>query len=297
MRHYLLILSCAILISATNTSQAQERDSAVTGLASVATSSTALSIPQGFNEKEALRVSQAAIGNKLGDYTFLDRSGRKVRIADYRGKPLVISLIYTHCPTVCATTTRSLSTIKASQEALGEDSFGVLTVGFDTQNDTPEAMDSFAKRMQIDLPKWNFVSSDPETIRNLARDLGFVYVQNEYGGFDHTAQTTFIDGRGEVYRQVYGDDFDNRTLLEPLKDMIYNIKTARHGFEGFSSKVKLFCTVYDSRAGKYEINYSFFYGVGWSVFISILIFLWIRHEYRRSPKREYPRQEIDTTKE
>ncbi|MDP1997611.1 MAG: SCO family protein, partial [Gallionella sp.] len=85
--------------------------------------------PQAFDEREALRVSQAAIGKQLGNYTFLDRGGRTVRLADYRGKPLVISMIYTHCPIICATTTRSLSALKLSQEALGEDSFGVLTVG------------------------------------------------------------------------------------------------------------------------------------------------------------------------
>lgn len=121
---------------------------------------------QSFDEKEALRISQAAVGKPIGDYAFLDRSGRKVRISDYRGKPLVISMIYTHCPFICATTTRSLSALKLSQAAFGEDSFGVLTVGFDTENDTPEAMDDFAKRMDIDLKNWEFVSADPETIEN-----------------------------------------------------------------------------------------------------------------------------------
>src|SRR4030066_809070 len=110
--------------------------------------------PQVFDEKEILRISQSAIGNQVGDYTFLDRSGRTVRLSDYRGKPLVISMIYTTCPLICATATRSLSALKLSQDALGADSFGVLTIGFDTENDTPEAMGDFARRMDINLPNW-----------------------------------------------------------------------------------------------------------------------------------------------
>jgi len=241
-----------------------------------------------FDEMEALRISQAAIGNRVGDYTFLDRSGRKVRMADYRGKPLVISMIYTHCPFVCATVTRNLSAIKASQDALGADNFGVLTVGFDTENDTPEAMDDFAKRMEVNLPKWEFVSSDPETIRKLSRDLGFVFIPTEEGGFNHTTQTTFVDAQGKVYRQIYGEEFDNRTLLEPLKEMIYNIKTAEPGLAGLSSKVKLFCTVYDPKAGKYKVSYTYFYGIGAALLISLLILWWIVVQYRRSPRRDYP---------
>jgi protein SCO1/2 len=240
------------------------------------------------DEKEILRISQAAIGKQVGDYTFLDRSGRKVRLADYRGKPLVISMIYTHCPIICATTTRSLTALKLSQSAFGQDSFGVLTIGFDTENDTPEAMDLFAKRMDVDLKNWDFVSSDPETIKKLSKDLGFTFYPTDEGGFDHITQTTFIDQEGRVYRQIYGEEFLNKTLLEPMRDMIYKIQTSESGLAGVVNKVKLFCTVYDTKTGKYVVNYNEIYGFGWGFFVSFLVIWWIVVEYRRSPKREHP---------
>lgn len=297
MRPYLLAPCCAVFLFAALPLQAEDRNISGVNLYkdNVSTAKTQVQPAdpnrQIFDEKEALRISQAAIGKQLGDYTFLDRSGRAVRLADYRGKPLVISMIYTHCPFVCATTTRSLSALKASQEALGEDSFGVLTIGFDTENDTSEAMDDFAKRMGVNLPKWEFVSSDPETIKKLSRDLGFVYFPTDEGGFNHITQTTFVDGQGKVYRQIYGEEFENKTLLEPLKEMIYNIQTAEPGLAGFSNKVRLFCTVYDSKAGKYKVSYSYFYAVGLSILISLLITWWIVFEYRRSPKRNYPKHD------
>lgn len=244
-----------------------------------------------FDEREALRVSQAAIGNQLGDYAFLDRTGRTVRLSDYRGKPLVISMIYTHCPIVCATTTRSLTAIKLSQDALGADSFGVLTVGFDTENDTPETMGDFAKRMDVNLPNWDFVSADPETIEKLSKDLGFTFLPSPDGGFNHITQTTFVDTKGRVYLHIYGDEFENKTLLTPLKDLIYNIKTARPGIEGLSSKVKLFCTVYDAKSGKYVLDYSYFYAMGMGVLITLLITWWLVLAFRRSPKRTCPIQD------
>ena len=46
-----------------------------------------------FNEDSALRLSQAAIGTIPSDYTFLDRQERPVRLASYRGKPLLVSFI------------------------------------------------------------------------------------------------------------------------------------------------------------------------------------------------------------
>lgn len=245
---------------------------------------------QPLDEKAALQISQSVIGKQLGDYTFLSRNGRKVRLSDYRGKPLVIDMIYTHCPFVCATKTRNLDALKLSREALGADSFRVLTIGFDTENDTPEAMDDFSKRINAKIPNWEFVSADAETIKNLSRDLGFVFSPAENGGFDHITQTTFVDENGKVYQQIYGEDFDNKTLLAPLKNMIYKIKTSESGLAGVSNRIRLFCTIYDAKTGKYNVDYSYFYGIGMGILVSLFIIWWIVIEYRRSPKRSYPRQ-------
>lgn len=294
--HPLLLLFCStVLLSFASSSMGLERDNSGAGLYknSVATAKSVVQpvdvVTQMFDEKEALRLSQEAIGNKLGDHAFLDRSGRTVRLSDYRGKPLVISMIYTHCPIICATTTRSLTALKLSQDALGADSFGVLTIGFDTENDTPETMGDFAKRMDVNLPNWDFVSADPETIEKLSKDLGFTFLPSPDGGFNHITQTTFVDGEGRVYLHIYGDEFENKTLLTPLKDLIYNEKTAKPGIEGLSSKVKLFCTVYDTKTGKYRLDYSYFYGIGMGVLVTLLITWWLVLEYRRSPKRTCPK--------
>jgi protein SCO1/2 len=294
MHHHLLPLMLAVLFSAVPPSLAQDSDTSGVKLYKNAVSTAKLHVQpekvdsQVFDEKEALKISQSAIGKQLGDYTFLNRSGRTVRLSDYRGKPLVIDMIYTHCPLVCAIKTRNLDALKLSQDALGVDSFGVLTIGFDTENDTPEAMDDFGKRMDVKMANWEFVSADAYTIKKLSKDLGFVFSPSPGGGFDHITQTTFIDGQGRVYQQIYGEEFDNKTLLEPLKNMIYNIKTTESGFAGLSNKVRLFCTVYDAKTGKYYIDYSYFYGIGMGILVSLLITWWIVVEYRRSPKRSYP---------
>jgi protein SCO1/2 len=290
--NYFFPLSLAILLPVAAPSWAQGEVGVpmyqTPGAAAKLSSPREISPPPVFDEKEALRISQAAIGKQVGDYTFTDRSGRTVRMSDYRGKPLVISMIYTRCPIICATTTRSLSALKLSQDALGADSFGVLTVGFDTENDVPEAMDDFAKRMDVNLPNWEFVSADPDTINKLSRDLGFVFSPLEDGGFNHITQTTYIDSQGKVYLQLYGDELENKTLLQPLKDMIYNVKVAEPGLAGLSNKVRLFCTIYDSKSGKYKTDYSYFYGTGLGILVSLLITIIIVIEYRRSPKRSYP---------
>lgn len=305
MRHPVLPLIVAVLLFAATASSAQDGDTSGVKLYKNSVSNAmqhvkpAKVVSKAVDEKELLRISQNAIGNQIGDYTFLSHDGRKVHLSDYRGKPLVIDMIYTHCPLICATKTRNLEALKLSQDALGVDSFGVLTIGFDTENDTPEAMDLFGKRMNAKLTNWEFVSADADTIKKLSKDIGFAFFPSPNGGFDHISQTTFIDGKGKVYQQIYGDEFNNQTLLQPLKNMIfnvkatdpiYNIETAEPGLAGIANSVRLFCTVYDTQTGRYIVDYSIFYAIGLSVFISLLIIWWIIMEYRRSPKRNHYHQ-------
>ena len=66
----------------------------------------------------ALRASEAAIGRSVGEHQLLDRRERPVRLTDYRGKPLLVSFIYTGCFKVCPTTTQSLAVAVEGVERL-----------------------------------------------------------------------------------------------------------------------------------------------------------------------------------
>jgi len=220
-----------------------------------------------FDEKTALATSQAAIGRMLEDVTLRNTSGKTVRLTDYRGKPLVISVIYTSCYHICPTTTKHLAkAVQTARAAFGEDSFRVVTIGFDTAKDNPEAMRSFARQQGVDLPGWEFLSTDEASMARLAKNIGFLYFPSPKG-FDHLMQATLVDANGKIYRQVYGMTFDTPLLVEPLKELVYGEQPGESAFAGLWSKVKLFCTTYDPANDRYRLDYSLFVGM----FIGFLI--------------------------
>ena len=214
-----------------------------------------------YDEKAALALSQAAIGHGVGDYTFLDGNGKRVTLESLRGKPVVINLIYTSCYHICPTVTTNLAkVVNIARDALGDDSFSVLTIGFDTSNDTPDRMRVFAAQRNIEFSNWHFVSADAETMQRLASDVGFSYFSSPKG-FDHMIQATVLDGEGKVYRQIYGMAPDAPALVEPLKELLYGKQVAATPIESMLNNIKLFCTVYDPTTGMYRFDYSIFIGM------------------------------------
>ncbi len=139
----------------------------------------------------AIATSQAAIGRPLDAHVLTDSQGQSVDLTDYQGRPLLVSMIFTSCYHVCPAITRHLATaVEAAREALGEDSFQVVTIGFDTPEDTPEAMRQFARKQGMDGdPDWAFLSGSAETMASLVENLGFIYFPSPRG-FDHINQVT-----------------------------------------------------------------------------------------------------------
>lgn len=238
----------------------------------------------GFDAKAALAVSQAAFGRVPGEAAFTASDGRVVRLSDYRGRPLVISLVYTSCHHICPTTTQHLAkVVRIARAALGTDSFRVATIGFDTAHDNPEAMAQFARHQRLDLGGWDFLSTDAATLARLGADLGFLYFPAPQG-FDHLIQATVLDGDGKIYRQVYGMSFDTPLLVEPLKELVFGQPVAASFLTGLGNKIKLFCTVYDPSSDRYRFDYSIFIGlfIGLSS-LGFIGFLVLREWRRQRP--------------
>ena len=231
----------------------------------------------GFVRNDALAVSQAALGRKIGGYVFQSTRGMPVSLSDFRGRPLVISLIYTSCYHICPATTQHLAkVVRKARSVLGKDSFSVLTIGFDTANDTPDAMRVFAAQQSVDLKGWEFLSGDQASIDALAADLGFQYFPTP-SGFDHLIQSSVIDQDGVVFRQVYGIQFDTPHLIEPLKVLVFGEEADATLLDQLTSRIRLFCTVYDPASDSYKFDYSIFIGLSMGLVLGMgAVYLLVR---------------------
>jgi protein SCO1/2 len=234
-----------------------------------------------LDPNDAIVSSEQAVGRTVGAYTLIDSNGAALLLAAYRGKPLVISLVYSACSAICPTTTQHLiAAVTEARRIIGPDRFEVLTVGFDARQDTPARMAQFVATQGLKFSNWRVASGDAGTLEALLRDLGFSY-RAVAGGFDHIAQTTIIDREGRVYRQVYGDDFPMQMFVEPLKDVVYGTATS-FTMGGLADRIKFICTTYDPGAGRYRIDYGLVFG---SVIAGLSLLLFgalLLREWRRT---------------
>jgi protein SCO1/2 len=196
------------------------------------------------------------LGTLPADALFARSDGRNLALSALRGRPTVVSFVYTSCPHVCPTITNNLKRVTdVAAAVLGEDAFNVVTIGFDVANDTPGRMASYARERGIEDANWYFLSADEVTIGRLTTELGFTF-EATGGGFEHLTQVTLLDADGRVYRQVYGADMETPMLVEPLKRLAVGERFESASVSALLDGVRLICSVYDPASGRYRFDYS-----------------------------------------
>ena len=230
-----------------------------------------------LDQAKALELSQSVVNRPLVDFILLDRNDKPVRLADYRGKPLLVSFIYTGCFEVCPTTTRNLQkAVVNTVAALGAERFNVVSIGFNQPFDSPSAMKAFATQNGIVFPNWEFLSPAPAIVGELTKAFGFSYAPTP-AGFDHIVQVTLVDAEGKVYRQIYGETLGADQLVEPMKQLVTGAPVAQTGaMADLLDRVRILCSVYDPRTGEYRLSYALIFEIaGFLTFLLYIVwYLW-----------------------
>jgi len=107
----------------------------------------------------------------LPDFTFTERSGRKVSLADLKGKIWVAQFFYTHCTDICPLTVPQMGLLHL--EYLNDPEFRsavrFVSITVDPERDTSEVLSKYAERFSADPDLWLFLTGDKAATVRLAQ--------------------------------------------------------------------------------------------------------------------------------
>jgi protein SCO1/2 len=130
-------------------------------------------------------------------FTLRDPDGRRVALADFRGKLVLLYFGYATCPDVCPT---DLAQVGLAVRALGAAAAQVqpVFVTLDPQRDTPAVLREYAT---VFHPRFVSLTGTEDEVRRVATDykVFFEKVPLPGGGYaiDHTAYTFLLDREGK----------------------------------------------------------------------------------------------------
>jgi protein SCO1/2 len=156
---------------------------AAKGISSDADSPTVSSPP-----KSAFEGALLPPGVKAPNLALEDERGRRVTMSEYRGKPVVVTFLYSHCHDTCPVQAQQ---IKGALDNLGHD-LPALAISVDPPGDTPQSVDRFNKEQGV-TNRIRWVLGRESQLRPLWQ--GF-HTTSQTPQSEHMARLVLVDKRG-----------------------------------------------------------------------------------------------------
>ena len=152
-------------------------------------------------------------------FSLTNENGGEITRDTYRGKPFVITFIFTRCsmPNFCPLMSRNFVELQKAIKSSG-DSFAeakLLSITIDPQNDTPAVLKDYGKAEGADPQIWNFGTGSPSEIEELTGSFG-VYTERAGGSISHGLTTALIDGQGHIVKLWRGNGWTPHEVIESL---------------------------------------------------------------------------------
>ena len=161
-------------------------------------------------------ITGADFGKQLA---LIGHDGKPRKLADFRGKLVVLFFGYTHCPDICPTT---LADMAAVMKSLGPDAerVQVLFATVDPERDTPEVLSKYVPAFDA---RFLGLSGDAAATQSAAKEFKIFFEKRPGGApgsysVDHSAQSYVLDAQGRL-RLLVRQDRIAQDLAQDLRTL------------------------------------------------------------------------------
>jgi len=165
-------------------------------------------------------------GDALPDFKLRNQDGHAVHLGQYKGKALLITFLYTRCPSpnFCPWVTRAFATVNkqlAANPALYAKTH-LLCVTFDPDNDTPERMKAYGAAYMGDssFAHWEFTIPEKPVLLEMAKYFDLGMTQGSDATIIHTLSTTLVGPDGRVAHFYPGNEWTPEQVVSDVKQLL-----------------------------------------------------------------------------
>jgi protein SCO1/2 len=153
-------------------------------------------------------------GDPVPQTLFVDQTGRRVSLAEFRGDAVAIAFIYLRCRDTCPLTTRKLAVV--SQE-IGPGPYRILEVTIDPEHDRPADVAAYAREYGAREPQWLILTGAPAAVDDFDARMGIDAVASGPDDIIHNDRVVLVSPDGTLADIVDGRSWTPGDLAAQLR--------------------------------------------------------------------------------
>jgi protein SCO1 len=159
-------------------------------------------------------------GQHVPEFVLTDQKRQRVAFSQFSGKVVLLNFVYTRCalPNFCLRIANNFGVLQRRfKMRMGKDLI-FLTVTFDPDHDTPEALAQYAGIWKADPATWHFLTGAVPDVQRVCNLFGVVFFPDE-GLMDHSLHTAIVDASGKLVANLEGNEF----TADQLGDLVQTV--------------------------------------------------------------------------
>lgn len=163
-----------------------------------------------------------AVGTPVPAVPLVDQAGRTVSFADFAGRDVIVTFIYTHCPLpdYCPRMMSRLNEAAARLVKAGRrDDVQMVAISIDPARDTPRVLDAYGRAHIVEegdpFHRWSLLTGPPERVKAWATFFALAY-EPDGNEIAHGLRTAVVDREGKVVGVLRGNDWSTNDLMALL---------------------------------------------------------------------------------
>ena len=172
----------------------------------------------------SLGLATTASISTVKDYSLINQEGKPFQLYDLKGKYLMITFIYSHCPvpSMCPLTitlsNRLIRKWKANKTLKEKYSLQVLAVTLDPEKDTPKVLKKFGESHAINFSHFTLATGDPKTLSDFAAEFNVVGFPSQ-GTISHNIKNILLDPKMKVIKEYKENGWQPEEVLKEIHKM------------------------------------------------------------------------------
>ena len=164
-------------------------------------------------------VDPLSLGDKVPDYKFTNQFGTPISLAQYQGRALGVTFIFTRCPfpTFCPRMSQFFQKAQTALKAQPNTNWSLLSLSFDPAYDTPERLLRYSTPYHLDSNHWQFATSDLWTVDGFSEQVGLTFYRATPTSLpEHNLRTLVIDAKGRLQKIYLGNEWTAEEFAEEM---------------------------------------------------------------------------------
>ena len=151
------------------------------------------------------------------DFSLSDAHGRTFTMSEERGKLVLVTFIYTHCPDVCPLIAQNLNDA-LQQLGARRNEVSVLAISVDPRGDTAKAVRAYEKLHHL-VPEFHYVIGSRTELLAVWKAWGVAAIASDPELVDHTAYTMLVDRSGKG-RVIYDAHIQSKQVVHDVRVLL-----------------------------------------------------------------------------